>query len=564
MGGSQIKTDVCIIGGGLAGIVSALEILENHPSKTVTILDRDTTDKLGGLARIAFGGMALVDTPVQRRQKIKDSAELCLSDWYSFAEFSPDDDWPKKWADYYTQHSNEKVFHWLKERGIGFFPSVQWVERGLKGLYPEQTTDHVQGNSVPRYHILWGSSQFMVNQLIARLYSPSWANRLTVLHRHSVTDLIKTNGAIRGCHGQIEGDTDNITGTFSVQSDVTIVATGGIGGAIEKVRHHWPQDMTATGAKAPEIILNGCHPYGDGRLHDAAIRHGGSVTHLDKMWNYAAGIPHPNPEFTGHGLSLIPTRTSLWANHLGQRINKKADAATPPLITGFDTNYLCQQVARQEKPWTWHIMNWKIAAKELAISGAEHNPYIRDKRFFTFIWSMLTARPWLIKKMAQESDHIITANSITALTHKMNATTDQPYIKADILQSELDDYDQLLRAGPEKSADMQIRAIQKLREWSGDRLRTTTFKPIQSKGAGPFVAIKTYLISRKTLGGIQTDLSSRVLGTDGNPISGLYAVGEAAGFGGGGASGKRSLEGTFLPGCIMTAQRAAGHITGSL
>ncbi|WND03101.1 FAD-binding protein [Temperatibacter marinus] len=538
------KSDVCIIGGGLAGIVSALEILDAKPHQNVIIFDQDAENRFGGLALWAFGGMALVDTPAQARLKIDDSIERAKKDWYSFADFEATDHWPRAWADYYIENSNEKVFHWLKERGIGFLPAVQWVERGL----------HDRGNSVARYHVLWGTSQFMTKTLILRLKPYIDTGRLSLFHRHKVEGFTTQNGKITGCHG---GDLAS-NKEFECDAGATIVATGGIGGNIDQVRRHWPPEWTEKGSPAPDVILNGCHPFGDGHLHDQTASLGGRVTHLDKMWNYAAGIPHPQADFEGHGLSLIPTRTSMWCNHEGKRINAGSmDPSKPPLITGFDTNYLCQQVAAQEKPWTWHIMNWDIARKELAISGAEHNPYIRDKKFITFVYSMLTARPWLIKRMAKESDHVITAMTLEELVQKMNALTDQPHIEVETLKAELDQYDALLSKAPGEIEDPQIRLIKTLREWSGDKLRTSNFKTIQSSQSLPYVAIKTYLIARKTLGGIQTNLKGQVLDSAGKPMEGLYAVGEAAGFGGGGASGKRSLEGTFLPGCILTGQSAA-------
>jgi hypothetical protein len=269
------------------------------------------------------------------------------------------------------------------------------------------------------------------------------------------------------------------------------------------------------------------------------------------MWNYAAGFPHPYPHFAGHGLSAIPCKSALWLNHRGERIGPQ------PLVTGFDTHWLCQRVAEQEQPWTWHLLNWRIAAKEFAISGAEHNPRIRDKQFALFLKETLLGNHRLVQQMQRESPHFLVDDTLTRLAAKMNALTASHHINPATLQATADAFDANFAHGNKLHNDEQIRRILHARQWGPDRLRTCAPAPLQKPGAGPFIAIHMQLITRKSLGGLQTDLHSRVLNSVGQPIAGLYAVGEAAGFGGGGANGKRSLEGTFLPGCILTARAAA-------
>jgi predicted oxidoreductase len=305
----------------------------------------------------------------------------------------------------------------------------------------------------------------------------------------------------------------------------------------------------------PAAMLNGAHPYADGKLHHLVAGMGGVITAAGEMWNYAAGIPHPTPHFEGHGLSIIPCKSALWLDHRGRRIGPD------PLVTGFDTHALCQRVAEQEKPWTWHLLNWRIAAKELAVSGAEHNPRIRDRQFVRFLWETLHGNHRLVKQLARESRHVLVDDTLAGLAGKMNALAGGDHVRPEVLQATADAFDASFTRGDSAEEDPQVRRIRHAREWRTDRLRTCEPSPLQQPGAGPYIAIHLQLITRKSLGGLATDLHSRVLDGAGEPIPGLYCVGEAAGFGGGGACGKRSLEGTFLPGCILTAKAAARNIT---
>jgi predicted oxidoreductase len=301
-------------------------------------------------------------------------------------------------------------------------------------------------------------------------------------------------------------------------------------------------------------MLNGAHPFADGRMHDAVLAHGGKVTHLDWMWNYAAGIPHPQPLFDLHGLSLVPCKSALWLDHSGERIGPQ------PLVTGFDTNELCRRVSQLEKPWTWHLLNWRIAAKEFAISGAEHNPHFRDRRLLPFLKETLLGNHRLVRQMEEECDHFLVAKNLPDLVEKMNVLNPDDPVVLEKIEKAVTDYDEVIRRGEAQWNDDQLRRIQHARSWRSDRIRTCKPKPMLDEKSGPLIAIKLRLITRKSLGGIQTDLQSRVLNNAGQAIDGLYAIGEAAGFGGGGASGFRSLEGTFLSGCILTARAAADDI----
>ncbi|MWV15427.1 FAD-dependent oxidoreductase [Pseudomonas sp. L-22-4S-12] len=529
-----LQSDLVVVGGGLAGIVTALEAL--RAGKRVTLVDRDSPERLGGLALWAFGGMALVDTPLQARMNIPDSPQIALRDWLRFGELAPDDAYPLQWARYYVEHSRREVYDWLSAEGVKFLPAVNWVERGLNG----------DGNSLPRYHVIWGTAREMTRRLIAALQVAGSGGRLNLLHRVRVTGLDYQAGKISGVIGQHEDGPREIR----LQAPVVVLAMGGINGSHAETRANWPTDRPM-----PQAMLNGAHPYADGKLHHlVADTLGGRITHAGEMWNYAAGFPHPYPHFAGHGLSAIPCKSALWLDHSGRRIGPQ------PLVTGFDTHWLCQRVAEQEKPWTWQLLNWRIAAKEFAISGAEHNQRIRDKQLPGFLWETLTGNHRLVRQMQRESRYFLVDDSLAGLAAKMNALTCSLDIDPAVLQATADAFDANFRGGKRLQNDEQIRRILHARQWGPDRLRTCKPAPLQMPGAGPLIAIQTQLISRKSLGGLRTDLQSRVLDQSDRPLEGLYCVGEAAGFGGGGANGKRSLEGTFLPACILTARAAARSI----
>ncbi|MEW6984426.1 FAD-dependent oxidoreductase [Colwelliaceae bacterium 6471] len=530
----NIYCDAVIAGGGIAGLVTALELLQR--GQYVHLVDRDTPERIGGLARWAFGGMALSGTQQQKRMKIPDDSNLLLKDWHSFAQFGEDDYWPKAWAKEYALNNHTMVYQWLLDLGMKFLPAVNWVERGL----------YVPGNSVPRYHILWGTGWGLIETILAKLTPYIEQGSLTVYHQHKVIQPIFSKDKVIA----VDIENELTHRKFSIQAANVIIACGGINGATERVKKNWYKSWRTP----PTAILNGANPISDGQLHDRIEEIGGSITHQDKMWNYAAGIPHPQAEFNGHGVSLIPCKSALWLDHKGIRIGPV------PLVTGFDTHDLCQQVAKQEQPWTWQILNWKIAAKELAVSGSLHNPSIRDKKLFSFLKEVLLGNHKLVKQLEQECDEFVCADSLDELVGKMNALTQESYVSLNTIRTQIQLYDEMVLRGTSLQNDDQIRRINHARQWQPDKLRTCKPAPILTKGHGKLIAIKLQLISRKSLGGVQTNLKSQVLSTKGDVIRGLYCVGEAAGFGGGGANGLRSLEGTFLSGCILTARKAASAI----
>lgn len=541
-------SEVLIIGGGLAGIVCALQLLDRANPPRILLLDRDEAAHFGGLAKESFGGLLMVDTPLQRRQKLRDSPGLALQDWLAFGGF---DDasmqpghpfyWPRQWAEHYLNDSREHLYHWLSERGVGFLPLPLWVERGMG----PGASGAVRGNSVPRWHVVWGTGQGLVAALLRRLERHPRRDRLTLRFGHRVESLLTTDGAVSGCRGVREGE--HGLQDFEARAPLVVIAAGGInGGDLSLARRHWHPDW---GAQAPASLLNGSHRFADGSLHRAAAAAGAQLTHLQNQWNYAAGIAHWRPRKPGHGLSLVPPKSALWLNARGERI-------MPALVSGFDTRDLVTQVCAQPGGTSWQLMNRRIALKELAISGAEFNPSIRDRRKLGFVLDILRGNRWLLGELLAHSSDVVTARTLDELADRMSALQGAPEVRVDTLRAVVEHYDAEVAKGA-ASQDPQRLAVAQLRQWKGDRLRTCAAARILDAKAMPLIAIREHIISRKSLGGIQTNLASQVLGADGRPLAGLYAIGEAAGFGGGGMNGLRGLEGSFLGGCIYSAQRAA-------
>ncbi len=535
----RYQGDVVIVGGGLAGIVAALELLS--AGRKVVVLDRDREENFGGLAKESFGGILFVDTPEQRRARIHDSPELALRDWLSFGEFGRDEAaelWPRRWAEAYVNECTGEVYRWLKERRLGFLPLPLWVERGLHG----------NGNSVPRWHVTWGTGHVLATQLIAHLNAHPRREALELHFEHRVEALNGETGRVSGCRGKTED-----SGEDFVADGAVLVASGGINGSLQRVRENWHADW----GSPPETILNGSHRYADGTLHDAVKSAGGRLTHLDRMWNYAGGVHHWKPRKPEHGLSLVPPRSALWLDWRGERIGPN------PLVTGFDTRDLVTQICRQERKHSWQLLNRKIALKELAVSGAEFNPSVRERSGWRFARDLLLGNRWLVGEMTKNCVDFVTAPTLAELVEKMNALQGDDAVRLEAVREAAERYDAQIERGSALHNDPQLRYLAQLRQWRGDKMRTCNFQKILDSDAGPLIAIREFIMSRKSLGGIQTDLDSRVLNGAGEPIPGLYAAGEAAGFGGGGMNGLRSLEGTFLGGCIYGARRAARAIARS-
>jgi len=537
MEASRPSAGVVVVGAGIAGMVTALELLNR--GRRVTLLDRCHPHELGGLAREAFGGMFMVDTPEQRRSGIPDSVELALDDWLRIAGFEDGDVWPRRWAEEYVARARDEVGGWLRRNGVRFFPVVNWAERGVYG----------DGNSVPRFHLTWGCGQGLVDAVRDSLEAHPRRTELELRFRTRVTELLMDGERVTGCRAVAEDGGQEL----ELEAEAVVIAAGGVGGNLELVRREWPADL----GSPPENILMGSHYYADAAMHEEVKRIGGNVTHISRMWNYADAVRHPKPRRPLHGVKLIPPRSGLLLDPGGRRYGPV------PVMPTFDARHALERMCEDERKYSWLVCNWKIARRELDVSGSEHNPHIREKRPARFLASVLLGKPTLVRHFAEHCPDFVTAGSLPELARKMNEVTGDRALDAQLMEREVRRYDATIERGKGLFNDDQLRRIAQLRNWRGDRLRTARFQKIVDGKAMPLLAIRLQVMARKSLGGIQTDLGCRVLRPDGDAIPGLYAAGEAAGFGGGGLHGKRSLEGTFLGACVFTGRVAAQTAAGA-
>lgn len=531
-----MHTEIVIAGGGLAGIVAAHELLSR--GRRVLLIDKDCRENFGGLAKESFGGVHLIGTPQQKRLRIHDSPELAWRDWQSVADYQPADDWPRAWGRFYCENSREYIYEFLSRKKIEFLPLVNWPERGL----------YAPGNTVPRWHIVWGTGYEIIHRLLAALESHPQRANLELLFDTEVSAIELTGERASGvlCRGMRDGR------QLAVTAEHVVIASGGIcGGDLSFVRANWYKPW----GDPPQELLNGAHPFGDGMLHRKVAELGGALTHLDLHWHYAAGVHHPAKRRPHDGLSLVPPRSALWLNARGERIMNPG-----PMPVYADTRHMVASVLAQPGQYSWQVLNWKIAIKELAVSGCDYMTAFRYKKKLGLAATLLLGNKDLVNRLIRDCpDDILVADQLDGLMQQMDRKSlyglriDPAQMTAAIRA-----WDDMLARGPAYSNDDQLRRIANARQYRGDRVRTCKFQKILDPKARPLIAIREFILSRKSLGGIQTDLNCRVLrAADGRPVPGLYAIGEAAGFGGGGIHGKGSLEGTFLGGCVLS-----GHLAG--
>ncbi|NUK71415.1 FAD-binding dehydrogenase [Streptomyces lunaelactis] len=539
--------DVIVIGAGLSGLVATAELVD--AGRKVILLDQEPEQSIGGQAHWSFGGLFFVDSPEQRRMRIKDSRELAYQDWLGTAGFDRDEDrWPRKWAEAYVDFAAGEKRSWLHAQGMRFFPVVGWAERG-----GYDATGH--GNSVPRFHITWGTGPGVVAPFERRVREGVARGLVQLRFRHRVTGLTGSAGALDTVSGEVLEASDaergtassrEVAGAFEFRAQAVIVTSGGIGGNHDLVRAQWPERLGTPPAK----MLSGVPAHVDGLMLGIAERAGASHINGDRMWHYTEGIENWNPIWAKHGIRILPGPSSLWLDARGKRL-------PVPLFPGFDTLGTLEHIMKSGHDYTWFVLDQKIIGKEFALSGSEQNPDLTGKSVRDVIGRARADVPGPVKAFMDNGVDFVVENDLSALVRGMNALTKEALIDEAELRREITARDREIKNPFTK--DLQVTAIRGARKYLGDKLiRTAAPHRILDPKAGPLIAVRLNILTRKSLGGLETDLSSRVLGDDGEPLAGLYAAGEAAGFGGGGGHGYRSLEGTFLGGCIFSG-RAAGR-----
>jgi len=547
--------DVIVVGSGLAGLVAATEIAD--AGRRVIVVEQEGEQSLGGQAFWSLGGLFLVDTPEQRRLGIKDSYELALQDWMGSAGFDRDEDlWPKRWAEAYVAFAAGEKRGWLRAMGHRIFPVVGWAERG-----GYDAMSH--GNSVPRFHVSWGTGPGVVEPFERRARDAQASGLLTFRFRHRVDALTVTNGTADGITGSIlepddiergKSSSRKIIGDFSLRAQAVIVASGGIGGNHDLVRQNWPKRL----GEAPKHMISGVPEHVDGRMIGITEAAGARLINRDRMWHYVEGIRNWNPIWPRHGIRILPGPSSMWFDATGARL-------PAPLFPGSDTLGQLQYIMGTGYDYSWFVLTQSIIKKEFALSGSEQNPDLTGKS-----WRMTIKRatnkgaPGPVEAFKNHGADFVVRDNLADLVAGMNALSGDNLLKLDHLKGQIEARDREISNPYVK--DTQVMNIHNARRYIGDRLiRSAKPHCILDPAHGPLIAVKLNIVTRKTLGGFETDLDSRVFGMNGQIIQGLYAAGEAAGFGGGGVHGYRSLEGTFLGGCLFSgrnAGRAAAKAVG--
>ena len=548
-----MDADVIIVGAGLAGLTAAHELTSR--GRKVALVEQENAANLGGQAWWSFGGLFLVDSPEQRRLRVKDSVELAWNDWLGSAQFDRRDDedsWAYRWARAYVEFAAGEKRSWLAGHGLKFLPTVGWAERG-----DLRADGH--GNSVPRFHVTWGTGTGVVEPFVRLAKQAAASGLLTFHHRRRVDELVVTDGAVTGVRGTVLADDDaargvpsnrEAIGEFELSAQAVIVTSGGIGANHEVVREFWPERL----GKAPAFMVTGVPAYVDGRMLDISERAGARLVNRDRMWHYTEGLRNWDPVWPGHGIRILPGPSSMWFDALGRRL-------PAPYLPGYDTLGTLRHLRTDPDiagyDHSWFVLTRQIVEKEFALSGSEQNPDITAIDRKAFLRERLVGKgaPAPVAAFVEKGADFAVAKSLEELVAKMNTMTGEALLDAAAMRRQIEARDSQI-ANP-YSKDAQVQGIRNSRRYLGDRLgRTASPHRILDPAAGPLIGVKLNILTRKTLGGIQTDLDSRALAADGSPIPGLYAAGEVAGFGGGGVHGYNSLEGTFLGGCLFSGRKA--------
>jgi predicted oxidoreductase len=549
-----VDADVIVVGAGLAGLVATAELAD--AGRKVLLLDQEGEQSLGGQAWWSFGGLFLVDSPEQRRLRIKDSVELAWQDWLGTAGFDREEDhWPRKWAEAYVHFAHEEKRAWLRQMGHRVFPIVGWAERG-----GYTATGH--GNSVPRFHITWGTGPGIVEPFERRVRAAVERGVVELRFRHQVDELTTTGESVDGVRGTLLEPTTVLrgqkssrakAGDFELHAQAVVVTSGGIGGNHELVRKAWPSRL----GSPPHHMISGVPAHVDGRMIEITQKAGGHVINPDRMWHYVEGIHNWSPIWPMHGIRILPGPSSLWLDARGHRL-------PVPLFPGFDTLGTLDHLRTTGYDHSWFVLTRKIIEKEFALSGSEQNPDLTGKSWRDVLGRAREGVPGPVQAFLDHGEDFVQATSLRELVAKMNDVTGStPELSYDVVSHEVTARDAEIANTFTK--DLQIAAMRNARTFLGDKLiRVARPHRLLDPKAGPLIAVRLVVLTRKTLGGLANDLDARVLDAGGAVVPGLYAAGEVAGFGGGGMHGYRSLEGTFLGGCLFsgrTAGRAAARAT---
>ncbi len=549
----SLDADVIIVGAGLAALVAAAELAD--AGRRVIVLEQEPEASLGGQAHWSFGGLFLVDTPEQRRMRIRDSAELAWQDWLGTAAFDrPEDTWPRRWAQAYVEFAAGEKRAWLREQGVRLLPTPGWAERG-----GYDASGH--GNSVPRFHIVWGTGPGLLEPFVRRVRAGVRRGDVELRFRHCVDALSATDGAVDGVAGRILAPSvasrgrpsDRTTiGEFELRAQAVLVASGGIGANHELVRANWPARL----GTPPKRMLSGVPDHVDGRMLEIAQRAGSSLINPDRMWHYTEGIHNWSPLWTNHGIRILPGPSSLWLDAGGRRL-------PVPLFPGFDTLGTLEHIMRTGYEHTWFVLTQKIIEREFALSGSEQNPDLTRRSIARMMSArLLPGAPRPVERFKRHGVDFLAERGLGDLVRRMNALVGEPLLDAGDLERTIKARDHEL-ANP-FTKDSQITAIHGARRYLADRYsRIAVPHRLLDERKGPLIAVRLSILTRKTLGGLETDLRSRVLKPGGEPLKGLYAAGEVCGFGGGGLHGYRSLEGTFLGGCLFSGRIAGRELVAS-
>ncbi|WP_030442757.1 FAD-binding dehydrogenase [Actinoplanes subtropicus] len=556
-----MNADVIVVGAGLAGLAATHEL--TAAGKRVALVDQESAANLGGQAFWSFGGLFLVDTPEQRRLGVRDSFDLAWQDWLGSAQFDRLDDqdaWAVRWARAYVEFAAGEKRSWLASLGMSWLPTVGWAERGSL-----RADSH--GNSVPRFHVTWGTGTGVVAPFAASVKRAADAGLVTFHHRHRVDELVVSAGAVSGVRGKVLAPDAGARGVasnrdeiadFELTAQAVVVTTGGIGGNHDLVRRFWPSRL----GSPPQSMITGVPEYVDGRMLDIAGVAGARLVNRDRMWHYTEGIRNWDPIWPGHGIRILPAPSSMWFDALGRRL-------PDPCLPGYDTLSTLRHLRTTPDiaayDHSWFILTQKIIRKEFALSGSEQNPDITAKDRRAFIRSRILGKgaPEPVEAFKRNGADFVVSGDLDELVAGMNKLTDQPLLDAGRIREQIEARDRQVRNPFSK--DSQIQGIHNSRRYRGDRLgRTVAPHRLLDPAAGPLIGIKLHILTRKSLGGIQTDLSSRALAPDGSVLPGLYAAGEVAGFGGGGVHGYNALEGTFLGGCLFSGRAAGRALVASL